>query len=169
MSAIVDQISQSIARQEGYNVAGSIAQQNNNPGNLRTWGNTPVVNGYASFATPEDGWAALNQQVQKNIDRGLTLEEFFAGKEGVYPGYAPAADSNQPNVYAANVSSWTGIPLDVPLSDLASSIGNSIDFGIDFGTIGEQPLSEWLANLSTEAKLTIAVGSAILLGVVWRM
>ncbi|MBL8179838.1 MAG: hypothetical protein JNK48_34480 [Bryobacterales bacterium] len=50
----------------------------------------------------------------------MTLEEFFGGKAGVYPGYAPAEDSNQPLLYAQNVSSWTNIPLGVPLSHAAT-------------------------------------------------
>lgn len=126
MSTIVDAIAQAIARQEGYldangNVlSGNIAYRNNNPGNLRTWGNLPVSSGYAVFPTVDQGWAALYRQVQLNINRGLTLQEFFAGKSGVYGGYAPAKDSNQPYVYAANVAAWTGLPLSTPLNQVAT-------------------------------------------------
>ncbi len=107
--SIIDSIAAGIERQEG------VGCRNNNPGALRSWGNLPTSGGFAVFPTCDDGRAALRQQVQRNINRGLTLEEFFGGKPGVYPGYAPAGDGNQPNVYAANISTWAGIPLNVPL------------------------------------------------------
>lgn len=101
----------SIAWFEGWFQPNSKARRHNNPGNLRHWIDTPVVNGYAVFPTPIDGFRALFRQIQKNISRGLTLREFFQGKEGVYPGYAPIADGN-PSIYADFVASKTGIPLD---------------------------------------------------------
>lgn len=118
---LIRDIAEAITRQEGTGCG-----SNNNPGNLRTWGNLPTARGFAVFPTCDDGWAALERQVQRNVDRGLTLEEFFAGKPGVYPGYAPAADFNQPYVYASNVSTWTGIPMGVPLNQLDDQL--SIDF-----------------------------------------
>ena len=81
---LVDPIAQAIATMEGFFKAGSLAARNNNPGNLRSWGANPIVNGYAQFKSAEEGWAALKTQVQKNINRGLNLNEFFAGKPGVY-------------------------------------------------------------------------------------
>jgi hypothetical protein len=83
----------------------SIAFRHNNPGNLRLWGKYPKLKGYVVFPTNELGWAALYKQVHKNIHRGLTLREFFAGKPGVYGGYAPSADGNSPVRYAKFVSS----------------------------------------------------------------
>lgn len=115
--AIIDDLAAAIARQEGTGCG-----SRNNPGNLRTWGDLPTSGGFAVFPTCEAGWAALRSQVQRNINRGLTLEEFFGGKAGVYPGYAPAADSNQPFIYAANVSTWTGIPMGVPLDQMTSGV-----------------------------------------------
>lgn len=115
--ASVDNLAQAIARYEGYYSTGSVAQRNNNPGNLRSWGNNPVVGGFAQFPTAETGWVALRSQVQRNIDRGLTLDEFFAGKPGTYSGYAPSADNNRPLTYAATVANWLGISPGVQLSD----------------------------------------------------
>jgi hypothetical protein len=112
---LIEQIAKAIATMEGFFKANTIAQRNNNPGNLRSWGSAPVVNGYAKFATAEEGWAALRAQIKKNIGRGLTLEEFFTGKPGVYPGYAPAADKNDPGHYARVVAGRVGIPVDQPI------------------------------------------------------
>ncbi len=144
-SSTVALIASAIQRNEGY-YPGSVAYRNNNPGNLRplksgTWpGQDGVANGYAVFATYADGLAALNSQIQTNIDRGLTLTEFFAGKPGVYAGYAPAADSNQPRQYAANVASWTGLPLDVPLNQLGST-ATPITSGPVAPILSDQPVT----------------------------
>lgn len=129
MGGIAQDLAAAITRQEGANPA------YNNPGNLRAGpgqtGTSP--NGIAIFPDAATGQAALEHQIQLNIGRGLTLEEFFAGKPGVYAGYAPAADANQPNVYAAHVSTWAGIPTDVPLNQIdAGSV--AVD-GTDTGTI----------------------------------
>jgi hypothetical protein len=111
-------MAQAIARQEGFFSPGSLSQRNNNPGNLRIWGQQPIVRGYAQFSDPESGWRALRRQVQLNIARGLTVEQFFAGKPGVYAGYAPAKDGNDPATYAANVARWTGVPQGTPLNQI---------------------------------------------------
>jgi len=114
--SLADSIAKSIALFEGFYQSGSVAARNNNPGNLRNWGSTPVVDGFASFPTEAAGWDALRRQVELNISRGLSLNEFFGGKPGVYPGYAPAADANSPDTYAAFVGGQVGVSPDVPLS-----------------------------------------------------
>ena len=115
---LVEKIARAIARMEGYEIPGSLAQRNNNPGNLRSWGKHPKNKGFVVFPSPDAGWAALRRQVRLNIARGLTLEEFFAGKPGVYGGYAPAGDKNDPAHYAQVVGSWAGIPINAPLQEL---------------------------------------------------
>lgn len=114
-------MAEAIARMEGFYVRRSVAQRNNNPGNLRRWGSRPVRDGFAVFDTPEEGFAALRRQIELNISRGLTMREFFGGKPGVYPGYAPASDNNRPEHYARFVASQVGIvprdPIDIPLKE----------------------------------------------------
>jgi hypothetical protein len=116
--SLVESIAQSIAAVESGGNPNALSYRNNNPGNLRSWGSNPIVSGYAKFSTLQDGWNALYQQIQLNIGRGLTLNEFFAGKPGVYAGYAPSVDSNSPLAYAQRVGSDVGIPVDVPLNAL---------------------------------------------------
>lgn len=111
---IISQIANAIDRMEGPGAP------RNNPGNLRSWGDNPTSGGFAVFPTLEAGRAALERQIELNINRGLTLEEFFGGKPGVYAGYAPGADRNNPMKYAQNVSQWTGIPLGVPIQAVMS-------------------------------------------------
>jgi hypothetical protein len=161
--ASIQDLASSIAQFEGFNTPGSLAATNNNPGNLRSWGSNPVVNGFASFPTADAGWAALESQIGQNINRGLTLNEFFAGKPGVYAGYAPAADSNQPAGYAATVASWIGISPDVPLADAldGTAVAGSaaaVDAGVASAS-GEGPA--W-------GILAAAVGGAALLWLLLR-
>lgn len=120
-AAFTDSLAQAIARFEGYNVAGSVAARNNNPGNLRAGpGQTGTdAGGYAIFPDTDTGFAALDNQINLNIGRGLSLDEFFAGKPGVYPGYAPSADSNNPTQYASTVAGWLGIDPSVPLASIS--------------------------------------------------
>jgi hypothetical protein len=122
----VDSLASAIAQMEGYNTPGTLAQRNNNPGNLRSApGQTGSSGGFAVFDTPAAGWAALDSQINTNVGRGLTLNEFFAGKPGVYAGYAPSADSNNPAGYASFVASQTGADPNVPLSSLLAGDSGS--------------------------------------------
>jgi hypothetical protein len=128
-SDLVSQLASAITRQENANPAW------NNPGALRAGPGMigTAANGIAIFPDFATGEAALERQIQLNINRGLTLQEFFAGKPGVYGGYAPAADSNRPYEYAANVAGWAGIDSTVPLNQLASGASGSWDAADVFG------------------------------------
>ena len=139
-NAIVEKIATAISVMEGFPKAGSRANRQNNPGNLRSWGKTPIVEGFANFPTAAEGWSALRRQIWRNVDRGLTLYEFFGGKritdtltvthpDGtveevekkttvVYTGYAPDADGNRSRHYAEFVAKRAGIPVNVPLNKL---------------------------------------------------
>jgi hypothetical protein len=126
--SLTDQIAKSIANVESGGNPNALSYRNNNPGNLRSWGSNPIVNGYAKFPTMQDGWNALYSQINTNIGRGLTLNQFFAGQRdangnvipGGYPGYAPSGDSNTPSAYAARVASDVGIDPNTPLNALGS-------------------------------------------------
>lgn len=102
-----------IAYFEGAFQENSRAWRNRNPGNLRGWSpRTPKDSGgFDIFPTWQDGWNALWAQIWRNIMRNLTLRQFFEGKAGVYPGYAPLSDGN-PATYSRFVSEISGIPID---------------------------------------------------------
>ena len=117
VSGQVSAIAAAIQQKEGY-YTGSIAYRNNNPGNLIAGpGQTGTSGGFAVFPDYATGLAALDNQIQLNINRGLTLNQFFAGGNG-YAGYAPSADSNNPAAYAAFVSAQTGIDPNTPLNQV---------------------------------------------------
>ena len=155
MSALTDALVQAIERFEGFFTPGSVAQRNNNPGNLRA-GPGQIgtdAGGYAIFPDVATGEAALAHQIDLNISRGLSLNTFFAGQRdssgnvvpGGYPGYAPSGDQNNPAQYAATVAGWIGIDPAAPLNTLADaqtpSSGSSAGatFADTFGSILEAP------------------------------
>lgn len=157
LGGIVQDLAAAITRQEGANPA------YNNPGNLRAGpgmvGTSP--NGIAIFPDYATGEAALENQIQLNINRGLTLSEFFGGKPGVYPGYAPAADANQPNVYTTNVSTWTGLPANVPLNSLDAGALDASGSG-DGSVLDMTPASDgsgwyWAAAIGGALILALAL------------
>lgn len=138
--------------------------RNNNPGNLRAGpGSTGVdARGIAIFPDYATGEAALQRQVDLNIGRGLTLDEFFGGKSGVYAGYAPAADSNNPSGYSATVAGWLGIDPNVPLGSISSGLS------LDTGSVGDSsslPDGE-VAGLSPVALLALGIAG---IGLAWWM
>lgn len=177
--SFIAEFAKAIATMEGYFKPGSIAQRNNNPGNLRRWGNRPVVNGFAYFDTPEQGWAALHRQVELNIGRGLTLQEFFGGqrdaqgnvKPGGYSGYAPAADKNNPTHYANFVAGRLGVSATQPLPQvqLAYNLPGPP------GASPPLPSAPWIQTLNPGAQderkviyAALAVAAAAVVWMVWE-
>jgi len=126
MDTLVLKIGYAIAAMEGFNIPNSRARRNNNPGNLkdpgphRIWPHIPIdADGFLIPENAGKGWDMLFHQVQLNINRGLTLYEFFAGKEHVYGGIAPSSDHNRPLQYSTFVATRLGgVSLDTPLNQL---------------------------------------------------
>lgn len=117
--------------------------RNNNPGNLRAGPGSIGVDsrGIAIFPDYATGESALERQVNLNIGRGLSLSEFFGGKPGVYPGYAPAGDNNNPAGYTATVAGWLGLDPSMPLNTVGSDSGSEVVF-IDPGATEGEGLSK---------------------------
>ena len=115
---MLSQFMGAIAAFEGFWIVDppSISRRHLNPGNLRPVG---ASTGFQGFTTEAEGWAALRRQVLINIGRGLTLNEFFLGKEGVYPGYSPLGDpGNKPEqieAYIAFVAKHTRMSREINL------------------------------------------------------
>jgi len=120
---LINLFAEKIAKMEGFYNPSTISFRNNNPGNLRSWGTVPIFDGYARFSTPEGGWIALREQIRKNVFvRKLTFYEFFAGKKGVYAGYAPTDDGNLPAVYASYVAKAFEVPKETVIADLVDKV-----------------------------------------------
>ncbi|WP_269935810.1 hypothetical protein [Serratia liquefaciens] len=85
--------------QPGNNALGL---RNNNPGNLRAAPNTTGKNGgFSTFASPQDGLAALSRQLQLYGDRGNNT------LNGIIHTYAPRSE-NKTQSYIDAVSKQTG-------------------------------------------------------------
>lgn len=87
----MSKLAQLIAQEEGFNVPGSVPNRSDNPGDLR---HAPGEehpagdpNSVGSFDTADDGWAALERQLQLYAERGLTLEQ------AIYE-FAPPSENN---------------------------------------------------------------------------
>lgn len=94
----------------------SKSYRNNNPGNIRfgKWAasrGAVEVDGFAKWATPIEGTAALLALLAGNGYRNLNLV-------GVFERYAPSSDNNRPREYAAYVAQRAGVPLDMMLADM---------------------------------------------------
>lgn len=115
------QLTNAWANAEGWNVAGSLAQRNNNPVNLK--GDWPGVvghteQGFAIFDSPDSGFAAAQNYVQRNATAhpGWTLQNFFAKVLGSLSG-TPVNDAQGiSDQEASNVASYLGIPSNTVLS-----------------------------------------------------
>ena len=111
--AIVKRFSEAIAAAEGFNVAGSIPQRNNNPGDIMSGGSYVVYNSIT------EGWQALYDQVHLM---------FFGGSKYYNPSmtisqvaYLYADGANDPSGaqnWAQNVANYLGVTPDATLNSL---------------------------------------------------
>lgn len=88
------------------------AYRNNNPGNLEFAGQAGATmgeGGFAKFATPEEGIAALHRQILLDQRRGVTIQQFVTK-------YAPPFDKNDTASYIKELQQKLGMPASAPLS-----------------------------------------------------
>lgn len=85
----------------------TIADRNNNPGNLRPVGGT----GFTSHQTPLDGWMAMAKQIRLYFT-GKSAAAGFEKLQSIWDiihKYAPASDNNDPEAYSNFVANMMGI------------------------------------------------------------
>ncbi len=86
--ALEHEVAKAISLAEGYNVTGSIAQRQNNPGSFifaHQHGARPGSGGYAFFATAEDGWRELNARIHQRSN--LPIREMLRRHNPEHPQY----------------------------------------------------------------------------------
>lgn len=131
-----------IQNMEGY-YPGSLAYQNNNPGNLVYAGQAGATKScssnrycYASFPTYDDGYQALLNQIQGQAAKGQNLQQFIwqyappCPKAGDVPnpvtGLCPdGTKGNNTDVYLQSLVSATGTSASTPLTDVISGSSTS--------------------------------------------
>lgn len=175
--ALVDSIAAAIQTQEGYippnakYPQGSLAYQNNNPGNIRFLksgynypGASQGAGGFARYPDFATGWAALQHQIQVQINAGQNLTQFFNQ-------YAPSFENNTPG-YIASVAMQTGIDPSIPLinyqngtATTGSSDSSTVDptFVTDASTVPTDAtgtsLTDTISNMDP-----VTVGAVVVLG-----
>lgn len=105
----VQSVALAIANAEGFNVSGSVAQRNNNPGN--------IGGAAASYATLGDGWQALYSQIASIFNNtsgfynsGMTISQVGL----IYAG-------GDPN-WSKNVAAYLGVPESTTFDQLAAML-----------------------------------------------
>lgn len=104
-------LAEAIAHQEGFYVAGSLPQRQNNPGDLRHApgethpGNPDAVGCFPDVAT---GWAALDRQLNLYGERNMTVQQMVEE-------YAPPSENNT-QAYLDYVCQYVGCDPSTPVS-----------------------------------------------------
>lgn len=118
--ALID-IANVIAQIEGWLVPNSLAQRNNNPGNLRFVGQSGAIlgeSGFAKFSSPDAGFEALQNQIKLDASRGLDVTGFLNK-------YAPSSE-NDTNNYISMFTSKLGVGAGDKLSDIIGDVSGGI-------------------------------------------
>jgi hypothetical protein len=116
-SYIQQAFAEAIARAEGFYVAGSRPQRNNNPGDL-------MANGqFIAYSTVSDGWAALLNQVSMMFSGGpgtIYDPSMTIGQVAQYYVDGPNATGMSPgaSAWAANVANYLGVSTSTTLNNL---------------------------------------------------
>lgn len=104
------------------NTQGSLAQRNNNPGNLRFNSQSGAVKGDAGFAkfnSYEDGFKALTNDIKaKQTGKTRTGLGPNSTIQDLMNVYSPAADSNDPVRLANTLAQGLGVPVNTPIGQL---------------------------------------------------
>lgn len=142
-----------IANFEGFNLPGSRAARNNNPGNIQ-YGpfaqNYGAIgsdsNGFAIFPDTNTGFGATDALVGNYASQGLSLRQL------INKWNPPGASGNSQQInqnYVGSISQQTGINPDAPIA------GQSSMFGAGLGAIGDGILGSipFLGPLYNGAKL----------------
>ncbi len=121
--AALSSITAAIVQREG-NAPGSLADRNNNPGNLVYAGQAGAVRGdggFAKFATKADGIQALQNQITLDAVRGSDVNgKPINSISDLISSWAPPSENDTAG-YIRFVSSTTGYDPDAPLSSLSPS------------------------------------------------
>lgn len=106
---------------------GTLAYQNNNPGNLifaNQPGAVPGAGGFAAFSSYDVGYQALLNQIQSYANQGLTIDQMMAK-------YAPATQTgNNPTLYAQKIADSLGVSTDTTVADALGG-GGGVTVGVN--------------------------------------
>lgn len=110
----LDNITEAIARMEGFYKNGSLAQRTNNPGDVGTFGSN-----VASYSDVGDGWDAVTAWVQTHITQHPDWDfydmahYYLTGSTTGKPG-----PKQNPDAYAEYVANYLGVDPTTPVSSV---------------------------------------------------
>ena len=123
--------------------------RNNNPGNLRSWGNNPIVDGFAQFPTLQAGLSAEDRQLALYGSRGINTPAAIISK------WAPSSENNTA-AYISAVSKSTGFganqQLDLSDPSVRQKIANAINAQENGASYG---------NLASNSNSNVTIGSVV--------
>ncbi|EDV0417098.1 lytic transglycosylase catalytic [Salmonella enterica subsp. enterica] len=96
---------------------GSLADRNNNPGNIRPVGGK----GFRFFDSARQGWEAMKNQLMRYYT-GKTTGRALRTIQDIVSTWAPSGDNNDPKKYAQDVAKWMGVSPDAVLNLTAPRI-----------------------------------------------
>jgi hypothetical protein len=107
---------------KGSLVGKTLADRNNNPGNIRG-----PDGQFMKFATPEEGFQKMIQDITAKVTGNSGAAASKLGHQArtlreLISVYAPVEDNNDPNSYANAVAKQLGISPDAPVSQLQTMI-----------------------------------------------
>lgn len=115
---VIRKIAYAVANAEGFNISGSRPARDHNPGDLTLdlGAANPAVGMdgmFVIFATDEDGWANLIQEVRGWFGTSAIYNDSMTLAQ-VAGLYSPDGSST----WASNVASYLGVTVDTPLSQI---------------------------------------------------
>lgn len=139
------------------NSQGTLAQRNNNPGNLRFNSQAGAVKGDAGFAkfnSYDDGFNALIKDIKaKQTGKTRTGLGPNSTIQDLMNVYSPASDSNNPVKLANTLSKGLGVPVNSPIGNLdTQQLAKLISINEDAAYSNSQGVNK--ANTSTPQNYT---------------
>jgi len=113
-SGALSNISEAIAKFEGFYKPGSIAQRSNNPGNIGTFGGK-----VSSYADVGDGWDALGNWISGHASSHPDWDFYDTMRYYLTGSTTGIAGPNQdPDSYAEYVANYLGVDPTTPVSSV---------------------------------------------------
>lgn len=109
--------------------------RNNNPGNLRAWGDNPVVGGFAQFPTQQAGLNAMAKQLEFYAKRG------WMSINDIVSHWAPESDHNNTAAYIRSISAVMGVDASAKLNLQDPNVLSRLMRAMITQEQGQQPFS----------------------------